>query len=201
MPDSDATPDETPTIGGPIRLDLTIDLDKALRGRGPSYDYDGEPADNGGPMTVEDLVLDAVVAGLVANVAADREWYQGERSRISNIRDGIIADLLTPILTEAVNKSVQPTNKLGESACDPVTLSDIIVQRAQAWLGETKGGDGFGRSGKTRLQSLIDEAVGREFQTALVSAVAAGKAEILAAVQASAADVLAKTIAQMAAKG
>lgn len=187
-------------MADPVTFTVTLDLDKALTPTGAEYDHDGDLVTSGEPQTLESLVFDQVVRMLVNQVAADQEWARGMRSRISDIRDGIVTDLLTPILTEAVEASVQPTNTMGQGVCEPTTLHDIIVEKGKAWLGENVDRGGYGNR-QTRLDKIIADAVGSAFQRDLLAAVEAGKREILDAVKVNAADMLAKTIAKMAQGG
>ena len=188
-------------MGEPISVNVTIDLDKVLarRTRGLAYYGDGEPyeTEEVQETTIEDLVLDGVVAQLVKEITSDRDFHSGAKSRISNIRDEILRDLLTPILTAAIEAAVQPTNTMGEGVCEPVTLSDIILQRGKGWLEEhVDSRPGRGRT--TRIQHIIAEAVDRSFTGELQQALSAGKAEIKRALTKHAAELLAETLAKQA---
>lgn len=186
----------------PISVTIELDIDRHLAGE-TYYDSDGDPVSSG-PTTLESIVIDRVCASLVDRLvasAARDDWYTGITKRVAETRDAIIAEKLAPIIDQAIEASIQPTNALGEATCAPTTLRSMIVDQAQAWLGERKGQSGYGSKTRTNLETVIHGEVDRAWQKELVAAVEAGKAEVVAAVRESAAAVLAGTIARAAIDG
>lgn len=197
MPTPDPTEGDPRPAGNVVHVELDIDLDRALIRRGGHHGPDDEWIPET-PVTLEDLVLDAVVDKIVAKVTSERDgWLAGEQSRVSRVRDEILREKLEPILDAAVAAAIQPTNKLGEGTCEPVTLNDIILQRGQAWLEETIESR-TSRGRVSRIQHIINEAVDRTFTSELAHAVNAGKEQIKAALTQHAAALLAETLAKQA---
>lgn len=181
----------------PTEITVTLDLDKHLaRERYYDPDTDQETSE---PATLEGLVLDRLLASLVAKVTSDRDYVTGIADRLNRIRDEALDRLLEPLLVEAINRSFQPTNRYGESSCEATTLSDVIVARAEAWLRESPN-DYNSRGTGPRIDRFIAEATGREFTKRLQAAAAEGEAEVKAAMREAGAKMLADIISR-AAKG
>jgi hypothetical protein len=84
------------------------------------------------PMTMEDVVLDAAVARVVAGL--DQEIRKELGGRVRAIRDEIIRDAVAPIIEEALSGEIIRTNGYGEPTGQPTTLREIITKDAQAAL-------------------------------------------------------------------
>lgn len=179
----------------PTEITVTLDLDKHLAAeRYYDPETDQEVSE---PTTLEGLVLDRIVAALVAKVTSERDYVNGIAERLNRIRDEVLDRLLEPLLQEAITRSFQPTNRFGESSCEATTLSDVIVARAEAWLRETPN-DYNSRGKGPRIDRFINEAVGREFQLRLRTAVAEGEAQVKDAIREASASMLADIIARAA---
>lgn len=185
----------------PTTITIELNLDDHLA-RHLGYDEDGEHVQ--GPMTVEDLVLGLVAQKLVRNVV-DRAagkgrdgWYDSLGRKVAEIRDTLIAEQLEPLVREALEGEYRATNGFGEPVGQPTTLRSVIAKQVDDWLNSRDGDTYRNPKRLTRLSALVAEQVDKAMTKELSAAVADAKAQVVAAVKAKGAEVLAKTIADMA---
>lgn len=170
---------------------VSIDLDEHLRGQ-THYDADGETYSE--PTTLEDVVLAEVVRTVVAKLVTD-DLYRGLRQKVLEIRDEVIREAVTPLVTEAIEASVQPTDHYGEPKGEPTTLRAIIVKNAQDYLSKPSGGD-YNRKALAPVQAFIAAEVASTVTKELREALDAGKAEVKQALQEQGAKLIAEAIAK-----
>lgn len=183
----------------PITVQVTVNLDQALsrRRRVVTYTSDGPYEEHyDEPATLEDLVLDGVIAALIEQATQDKSMWTGLTHRIGQIRDELLAKLLEPILADALTRAIQPTNRMGEGVCEATTLTDLIAAKGEAWLGESVSTSRGGR--QTRITQIINEALDRTLTAELRGALDKGKAQIKDALTNHAATLLADTLARQA---
>lgn len=180
----------------PMVFTLSLDLDNHLA-RHIGYDDDGDPIE--GPTTVEDLVLQMAADRLVRQVMREGYDWRGDlRKRVNSIRDEVIAEKLRPDIEAAFAGPIQKTNNYGDPVGEPTTLREVVVGRVEEWLKSSDRDSFRNPKGLTKPQQLIAEEVDRVLAREMKDAIAAAKAEVVAAVQAKGAELLAQTIAAMA---
>lgn len=183
-------------MGTPITIELTIDLDKHLANH-VGYDEEGDPVQ--GPTTVEDVILGMVADKLVERVTSGIDDYRSTvRDRVAAIRDEEIRKLVAPAVNEAFEAPIRRTNDYGVPTGPERTLHEEIVTKATEWLTSYDPNSRYGDRRLTRAEALVKEQVDRAMNRELSAAIGSAKAEVIAAVQAKGAEVLAKTIADMA---
>lgn len=174
----------------PLEITLTLDIDQHLA-RHVGYDEDGESVQQ--PTTIEDVVIGMAARQFVAGLDTDTRQRVNERVRA--ITDETIREQIAPLITAAIVRSVQPTDRLGNPKGDAKTMAEVIIDAAEKTL--RKSSDAYSRKG-----SLVDEfikaEVGATFQRELKAAADAAKAEVVAAIKEKGSEVLAQTITAMA---
>lgn len=183
-------------MADPIEITLSIDLDKHLA-KHIGYDEDGDPIQSA--ATVEDVVLDMVAEKIVGSVMREGyDWRRVLQERVNRVRDEAILARVLPDIEAALATPVRRTNSYGEPTGEPTSMRDVIVSTVEKWL-TSPSGDSYDRNRLTKPQKFIAEHVDRVLQKEMKVAVDAAKAEVLAAVQAKGAELIAKTITDMAA--
>lgn len=183
-------------MADPIEVTLSIDLDKHLA-KHIGYDEEGDPIQS--PSTVEDVVLGLVADKLVATLFREGyDWRGNLTRRVASIRDEQIAAAVRPDVEAALAGTVQKTNSYGDPVGEPTTMRDLIVARVDEWLKSSDRDSFRNPKGLTKPQAIIAEQVDKVLAKEMKAAVDAAKAEVVAAVQAKGAELLAQTIADMA---
>lgn len=156
---------------------ITIDLDETLLE---------------GDITAE--VLSRAAVSLADQVS--RDGRNVLIRRIETIADEEIRDMIKPMLEEAFGSLLQPTDHFGHPKGEPRTLAEVIVEMAQKEL--KRPSDRHDSRSETVIQKIIRDEVQRQIGGELKQAVAQGREEVLAAVQAEAAKIIGETVARMA---
>lgn len=186
----------------PLTLSIVLDLDKEVQGRWQSglagYEGDGTPIEGAYPVdrTFADVVTDLASRALVADLTRDRDQWSSMRTRVATIRDEEIRAALAPLITQALDGSIQRTNDYGEPVGPATTLRDMIVAQVNDSLTKPRKRDGssFAAKDETLVQAVVREHVERALTKELTEAVAIAKGEVVGAVRSRAADVLAKAV-------
>jgi hypothetical protein len=141
---------------------------------------------------VEERILDIVAARLVKEV--DEEARNRITETVRQVREEGIRKQIEPIIREALEKPMQPTNQYGEPrpGAATVTLPELIEAEVGKFLKQhddrLRGRDG------TKLDKMVEEAVGREFKSELKKAVDDAKATALEKVREAAGEVIAEAV-------
>lgn len=110
-----------------------------------------------------------VARQLVNTIIQDRDVWPHFRDRVTEIRDEEIRAQVTPLIADALGKTLQKTNAYGEPAGGTTTLSEVIVAEAKRLLTQPK--DSYSRSGRTVLQDMVAEEVKQALGAEIADAV------------------------------
>lgn len=175
-PVSSAAPNQAPDLSVQFSFDLTTVI-------GQSYD--------GSPITLADRVAEIVSTQVVQK--AGQEWYPRVRATADEVANRLVEERFRDVL----EREFVPTDGYGSPKGEPTTINELITKRAEAWLTEKHSSRGQATS-QTRLAHLIDEAIGRAFETEIKKVVTAAQAQATAAVAVKAAEVFAEIIRRAA---
>lgn len=163
---------------GPVTLDTPV-------GEHRVYDEDGD-------YTAQPVTLGEAIAKQVFADIKRGERYNSLRDMVENLRAEEIRGQIRPIVEAAVTKPIQRTNMYGSPTGEPITLTELIVSEAQAYL--TKRDDRYGADKRTVIEKLVADAVDKAIRKELSEAIAEEKAKVVAAVRAKAADLIAEAV-------
>ncbi len=150
------------------------------------HDGDGEYART---ERLADIVADRMVQRFIGDHSDE---YQAMAREVYRVRESVIRELVTPVITEAIEKSVQKTNTYGEPIGPAVSLREVIVDEAKKML-STRGD--YGR-GDSLVQKVIKDAVGSALRNELATVLKEEKDKVVAAVRAQAATLIADAVAK-----
>lgn len=174
-----------------ITVEVTIDLANLHRYVGT--DEDGPHYE---PMTLEEAVLAETGRVLAGRVAKDVNVHELARVARTSLEERIRTEL-EPLVGEALTQAITPTNTYGEPIREATTLRELIVARALEELTTPKE-RGYGKPRSTLVQHIIAEEVGLALRQELTEAIAEARKEVVAAVRAKGAEVIADTITKLA---
>lgn len=168
-------------MGMPERVTIEIDLSRLF-------------AD--GDRTLEEYIVGEAATRLLA---FDGQAIGEFRRRALSIADEEIREALKPVVAQALEAAVQRTDTFGAPRGEPKSLREVIVESAIDQLRKPQG-DGFSgtRRGETLVQFVIRKEVEEALGKDLRSAVQAARAQVLAAVQEKASEIITETIAKVA---
>jgi hypothetical protein len=177
----------------PITLTIDLDLDQHLV-RHIGYDEDGE--ERTAPQTLEDVVIGQVVEELVNRAVRDQQsGYSGLRKRVEDITREEISAAVRPLVAKALEGPIRRTNSYGEVLDrNPTTLRDMIFEQVTKALTKGSQQDRYGQRSTSVLSDLVKEHVDRILAKELKGEIDKAKAEVVGAVRAKGAEVLAETI-------
>lgn len=169
-----------------FEVNLTIDLDRWLRGDPGNYDSDGIPGDFA-PTTLEELVLDRVVEKLAADVLAG-PFGKSLNQRIQGVRDEVIREHVEPAITGAM------------TAPDGDSMRDYIAARVNETLLTPTADPGAGYSAprRTMVERYIEKEVNHAVRRDLAAALEEGKTQVKNALREMGAEILADVLAKQA---
>lgn len=153
-----------------------------------------------------DLYGEGNVATQIAEAAArrllDEQSGAAEefRRRVKNISDEEIRTAVTPIIAQALEEAVQPTNAFGQSVGERTTLREVIIKAVMADLQQATRNmsSSSGRQPPTMLQNIIGNEIAKAVQEDLREAMSEARAQVKAAVEAKGAEILTETITRLA---
>ena len=147
------------------------------------------------PVTLVDAIVKEAVSQLTKEKGYD-EVRDGVRKRVALIRDEEIRALVRPELEKAMVAPITQTNSWGEPIVGkPTTLREMILAEATKFFTEKKGEDSYGRGPKqTAAERVVAELVRTELVKEMTAAFAEEKNKVVAAVQAKAAEMIAKAV-------
>lgn len=153
-----------------------------------------------------DLYGEGNVATQIAEAAARRLLDEQTdaaaefRSRVRRISDEEIKAAIAPIIAEALEEAIQPTNAYGQPTGEKTTLREVIIRAVMADLQQAarNTSSSSGRPVPTMLQNIIGNEIAKAVQEDLREAMNEARAEVKAAVQAKGAEILTETIEKLA---
>lgn len=165
-----------------IRVDVgNVDLTSQI---GEHYIQVGEDEWDTRPATLGDAV-----AKILAEEVMKGDDWRTLRSQVTDIRKELVREQLAPIVAEALLDPVQLTDSYGSPLGKVTTLTAMIMEQAKSWL--TSPGD---YRGKSQAATLIADEVQRVLKNELAAVIRDEKAKVVAAVQASAATLIADAV-------
>lgn len=170
----------------PLNITITdLSLDTVL---GESERY--------GAMTLADAIVNAAVADITKDEAY-REVYGGLRKRIGAIRDEEIRARVTVELDEAMRAPIVATNQWGEPVAGKgtTTVRELILAEAKQFFTEKTRTDSYSNTpALTGAQRVIAALVKEQLTKELTAVFAAEKEKVVAALRATAADLVADAV-------
>lgn len=146
--------------------------------------------DSPGDLT-EKIIAELSRQILVREEGRDDEGF-GISAEIKRRREELIDEAIKPMVDELLEKPIQLTNGYGEPKGEPVTLTEVVMERITAHLNQkTRYG-----SEKTNLDEMIDKMIGYGLKGELQKLVDQAKGQIRAAVKEKAAQVIAETVTE-----
>lgn len=115
----------------------------------------GRPSDE---YSIYDAIKDAAVERLLAK---NSEAMVGFSQRVQQITDEEIRKRLEPILDDAINAAIQPTNTWGEPKGEPTTMREYLAKKMEL---ELKKRDTHHRGTN---KSLLEEIIERQIREVL----------------------------------
>lgn len=174
-----------------IELTIPIDLDRYLA----DYRQTGEDTFEGGPLTVEDIIVRQAGHALAESVTSEaRVDLRSEvRSRALAAIDAAIAEKVLAAVQAFMAEPRTPTDAWGNPKGEVTTFGEMVEQRVEAILTRRHTDDGFGSRAKAE-GTLIEQAIAAEVKATVAAevkaAVGAERDAIVAQVAASTAAVL-----------
>lgn len=150
-----------------------------------------------GPHDDPVTLLDAIVNAAVLRVAKEDEYRSVHRElsqRVAVIRDEVIREQVTPLVTDAMSAPIVKTNQWGDPTGEgTTTLRELILAQVNDFFTKLKS-DSYGRTSRTAAAALVAEKVDAALKQELLAAVRAEKDKVVAAVQAKAAELIAESL-------
>lgn len=170
----------------PLHVEIDIDLDAHLA----AYSHDDVPEQ----ARLADLVLDYAARQVLAGMERDLRVDLSRRMR--EITTDEISAAIRPTVHAAIAGSVQRTNEYGEPLGPETSMRDEIMRVTREYL--TRRDGTMGRTGgATVVEAFIKAEVANAVKTVLKDELDAAKAELRAAIEGRAAEVLAETIEKL----
>lgn len=190
-------------IDATVPVTITIDLQQLLTANvGEIPPYAGDPDDEWEPPTpVVGAIVNAVAAHMAAQLKHDATGYQGMKGMI---RDQI-EEKIGEIVAGQLDREFKPVDQYGEVQrnAEPTTLREQIKKQAETVL--AKGMAPSDRYSNDKVQGVlrkyIDDEIARLIKAELAKEVEKAKAEVLAKVKGSAAQVITETITRISQQG
>jgi hypothetical protein len=170
-----------------VSIKLQIELDYA---GGRAYNEDGDSH----PIDIDEAIVLAAADALLGQLKRD-EMYRTLQRRVHDTQDELIREAVAPLVVEAINGALQPTDSWGNPKGEPITLAEHITKIGVEYL--TKETGDYSRR-ETVIRKFIREEIDRKVQGELKAALEQAKAEVIAAVKEQGAELMATTIAKMA---
>lgn len=174
-------PGGLPPADGPNALHVTIKLDDLLWDPERGVDLSGRIAQE---------AAEQLLSGFREEMLAQT------RTIAMDIFREKATEMVTAMLTEAVEKAIQGTDYYGQPKGGPTTLHEVIVKRAEATLRERREN----RGGYSRNAPLIEDIISSEIEQAwrrdLEDVIAEARTEVRDLVKDQAAQIIADTIAK-----
>lgn len=149
-----------------------------------------------GPEAIGPMIVDCATRQL------EEMRLPGIREAVAKARDRIINERVKALVVEQLETLLDapytPTNEYGRPTGEERTLRGDITLEVQRLLTKPCGNRGYRGMGRTLLEELIQEEVGRQVEREFKQALDEGKAAIAAALKEKGAEVLSATIARMA---
>lgn len=190
-------------ISTTVPITITVDLQELLVANvGEIPQYTGDPDDEWEPPTpMIGAIVSSVSAYMAAELKRDAVGYRGMQSMIRDQIEGKIAE----IVEAQLEREFKPVDSYGEVKrnAEPTTLREQIKTQANAVLAKGLAPRDQYSNDKVQgvLRKYIDDEIARLIKAELAKAVEQAKAEVLAKVKSSAAQVITDTITQISRQG
>jgi hypothetical protein len=194
-PDSGAL--GTPQTGPPPQT-IRFELDPY----GPlpaNYSQVGEDEWRTEPMTLIEAVIATASERLVDHAKREgtKDHFKTLVERVRAVRDEEIREAVRPLISEALEAPIVPSNTLGERRGEETTMHELIVTEATKQLAKPAGRRrDFINPPLTILESVIAEQVNAALSKELRGALDEAKAEVIAAVREKGNEVLTEALAR-----
>ena len=185
-----------------ITVEVTIDLNEALRERYVGYDHEGEPV-TGAPPTLAQAVFAAVVDKIAEQVVtgAPSDYYPNMRHRAREALEQKLGEQAADMAEDALAQVIVETDGFGQPKGQPRTFREYMTDQIQAWLKAPASGGSYGSPRKTNAQKVVEDALDHKFTRELSAEIEKGKREVLRAVKDRAAELMTKALGGLAEKG
>ncbi len=124
-----------------------------------------EATEYSGPHTVGD----EVASQIVTRILSDHDLWPPLRDKVTEVRDEVIREKVTPLIAETFARTLTKTNVYGEATGQTTTLSEVIVAEAKRIM--TQPNDSYSRSRRTVLQEMVADEVKRALGAEIADAV------------------------------
>jgi hypothetical protein len=190
-------------IDATVPVTITIDLQQLLTANvGEIPPYTGDPDDEWEPPTpMVGAIVGATANQLAVELKRDATGYHGMQSRIRDQIDEKIAE----VVAGQLDREFKPVDSYGEVQrnAEPTTLREQIKKQAETVLAKGMAPRDQYSNNPVQgvLRKYIDDEIARLIKAELAKAVEQAKAEVLAKVKGSAAQVITDTITQISRQG
>ncbi len=174
-----------------VQFNLSLDTVIAVE---TQYDMEGDYAGST-QVTLGDRIAEMVSRQIAQGLKSEvrQGYYKAVADKVDAITDEIVAERVRPV----IDREFTPTDNFGNATGTPVTLAQMIADRADKWLTAPHKSGGYGDR-KTNLQHAIDEAVGLAFKSEVQKAVKQAQDAAVAQVSKQAAEVFGEIIRKAA---
>lgn len=162
-----------------FKVEVEIDLANYL------HDW----ADEGRPVTIEQLVIDQAARQVAAKAIADADQYPTIKERANKLLAAMVEARVEAAVSTALTEARQPTNQWGQPKGDPVTLEETIDAKV-AQLLQSSVATSDRRGTTTYVERAISDEVRTTVAKVVKAAVAAERDAVVAKVTAASAAVL-----------
>lgn len=142
----------------------------------------------------EATVSEAIIARAAAMLLEDYELKILFRKRVENIADAEILRQIEPLVEEALEAAVQPTDGFGNPRGEPTTLHMVVVKRVTEELKTAGQRDSVSRHRENLLDQIVGREVSRVVGEDLREAMKEARRQVRDAVEKKGAEILAETI-------
>jgi hypothetical protein len=182
-------------------MQITVQVDEVTLTTviGDIVEYDEYDEDGDASVTGHKTVADLVATQIVDRLIKDADRWPSLRERVTQIRDEVIRERVTPSVEAALTRPIRKTNRYGEPTGAETTLSELIVDEARKVL--TEPADKYRSEKGSVLQHAIRTEVKAAFDAEIAAAVKKAREDVIAEFRAAAQEqIAAAAIAVLAGK-
>lgn len=163
-----------------VHVEMDLTLDTAI----------GESR-SGQPVTVLDAIVRETSGRLIQALREDLANWERSRDLVRKITSEMVRETLGPIIDEAINGVIQPTNSYGAPTGPATTLRAMVMDEVKRQMKLGQGGS-FGDKSvyEKALRSVTADALAKELSTEITVA----KKALREAAQKAAAEAIAKAL-------
>lgn len=174
-------------------ITIEVDLAEVLTAIDPQGRYLGYDPDADEDRFVSSSLQQEIVHA--ASLELVKQARKGiEKAVLDEVRNAV-AGKVEEVVTETLAAPVQKTNEWGSPVGDAKPLAQLISEQAQDALRKPELRDGYSRGAQpTMVQRIIADEIEKAFKTELQAHVKEAQQSAVAAVKASAAEVIGESI-------